>query len=355
MRREMKLNMGWFLPTNGDSRTFGEPELPRSLENFLHVAQSAEAAGFEYILTPVGSTCWDAWTSASFIAASTKKIKPLVAIKPGFIHPVAHARMISTFSRFTNGRLLLNLIAGLSEKESVAEGQLASKEARYRQLKEEVVLIKRLLSEKEISFAGEFHSVEGPVILPGAGSERCPNFYLGGGSDDALEISAEHSSVHLFWGDYPSKIQEQIKEILARSKKYARSNELTFAMRLQIICRETGTEAWKAAEALIAGSEERARQKQERDQRLNSVANARQQELASVQDHKLTPHLWTGLNSVRAGAGVAVVGSPKQVRNQLMEFVEAGCSGFCLSGYPHADEARIFGEHVMPLLKNHAR
>jgi alkanesulfonate monooxygenase SsuD/methylene tetrahydromethanopterin reductase-like flavin-dependent oxidoreductase (luciferase family) len=42
----------------------------------------------------------------------------------------------------------------------------------------------------------------------------------------------------------------------------------------------------------------------------------------------MTPHLWTGINDVRAGAGVAVVGNYKQVAEQLYEFVDAGCSGF---------------------------
>ena len=67
---------------------------------------------------------------------------------------------------------------------------------------------------------------------------------------------------------------------------------------------------------------------------------------------KIHPHLWTGISTVRAGAGIAVVGSPKQVANTLDEFVDAGCSSFCLSGYPHAEAARIFSSKVMPHFEN---
>jgi len=44
------------------------------------------------------------------------------------------------------------------------------------------------------------------------------------------------------------------------------------------------------------------------------------------------------------------VGNPQQVANQLKEFIDAGCTGFCLSGYPHHTEAERFGRLVMPLL-----
>ncbi|MNP48216.1 Alkanesulfonate monooxygenase [compost metagenome] len=82
----------------------------------------------------------------------------------------------------------------------------------------------------------------------------------------------------------------------------------------------------------------------------NSVASQRAAELSNTVGRKMTPHLWTGITEVRPGAGVAVVGNPAQVAAQLMEFVEAGCSGFCLSGYPHHEEAERFGRLVMPLL-----
>ena len=68
----------------------------------------------------------------------------------------------------------------------------------------------------------------------------------------------------------------------------------------------------------------------------------------SGDDMKLGPHLWARISKVRAGAGIAVVGNPEQVAETLNEFVEAGCRSFCLSGYPHAQAARIFAEKVMP-------
>jgi alkanesulfonate monooxygenase len=350
MSQTIPLSMGWFCPTLGDTSAFGEAAstIPQSIEHFERVAVAAENAGFDYMLVPVTPLCWDAWVTASFLVSRTSKLKALVAIKPGFIHPVAQAKMIATFDQLSNGRIYINLIAGLSEKDAVAEGQLASKEERYEQLEEEVILIKRLLSEEQVEFQGKYFKVDRPAIIPKSVQKPSPAIFLGGGSDQAAEISARHSAIHLFWGDYPERIGEQIVQIRARAAKYGRENEIRFAMRLQIICRETEEAAWDAAYRLVAGAEDWKQKVKALE--MNSVANQRQRELSTTVGSKMTPHLWTGITEVRPGAGVAVVGNPQQVAAQLQAFVDVGCSGFCLSGYPHHEEVELFGRLVMPLL-----
>jgi alkanesulfonate monooxygenase len=351
MQDDGKLSLGWFCPTNGDTTAFGDPakSVPQSAEHFLRVARAAEDAGFDYILVPVTNTCWDAWVVATFIASNTRTLKPLVAVKPGFIHPVAQAKMLATFGRMFGGRIYINLIAGLSEKEAHAEGQLVSKTERYEQLDEEITIIKRLLSEEAVEFNGKHHHVHGPLITPKSPWPAHPPIFLGGGSEQAADISARHSDVHLFWGDYPAKIAEQVAQMRARAARYGRADKLRFAMRLQVICRENEADAWEAAHTLVEGADEARERRVTRT--TNSAADQRMRELSNVPGSKLTPHLWTGITEVRAGAGVAVVGNPRQVADQLLEFVDAGCSGFCLSGYPHDQEAEIFGRLVRPLLK----
>ena len=125
-------------------------------------------------------------------------------------------------------------------------------------------------------------------------------------------------------------------------------------MRLQIIWRrETEDEAWAAADQLIAGADVGWKE-QVKTMMAESVANLRQKELSKTVGRKMTPHLWTGITEARPCAGVAVVGNPKQVAAQLQELIDVGCSGFCLSGYPHHEEAERFGRLVMPLFQNRA-
>ena len=127
-------------------------------------------------------------------------------------------------------------------------------------------------------------------------------------------------------------------------------------MRLQVICGDTEEEAWASAYELVGSTEGiqlanmRASKSSAEGIRRTSEANRQVWKLLeeSGEDMKLGPHLWAGISRVRAGAGIAVVGTPDQIAGTLESFVEAGCSSFCLSGYPHAKAARIFAEKVLP-------
>ena len=47
-----------------------------------------------------------------------------------------------------------------------------------------------------------------------------------------------------------------------------------------------------------------------------------------------------------------MVGNPEQVAATLQEYVDAGCTSFCLSGYTHARMARMVSEKVLPFFKD---
>jgi alkanesulfonate monooxygenase len=83
----------------------------------------------------------------------------------------------------------------------------------------------------------------------------------------------------------------------------------------------------------------------------DSQADNRMKQLAQAEGYRIGPHLWSGIGAVRPGAGVAIVGDPQQVADTIHDFVDIGCTEFCLSGYPHDVEAERFGKIVMPLLK----
>src|SRR6185369_529891 len=74
------LEFGWYLPTHGDTTAYGlmEAQIAGSPELCDRVVQAAEAAGFEYLLIPVGSVCWEAWITGAFMAARSSTIKPLI-------------------------------------------------------------------------------------------------------------------------------------------------------------------------------------------------------------------------------------------------------------------------------------
>ena len=131
---QMKLH--WFLPTGGDSRDIlPDPDRPgqrQPTHDYLaQVALAAEAAGFEAMLTPCGTGCEDAWITTATLLGVTKRIKFLVAFRPGLLSPTLAAQMASTYQRMSGGRMLVNIVTGAEPRELHRFGDYADKETRY--------------------------------------------------------------------------------------------------------------------------------------------------------------------------------------------------------------------------------
>ena len=355
------ITFGWFLPSSGDTTCLADPaaKIPQSRALFDEIVEAVDTGGYKYLLIPVNTTCWEATVLASYYVAKTRNVAPLIALRAGYTNPALAARMFATLDQMSNGRLCINLIAGLNDDDAAADGVRDPKIVRYEKMDEEVAIMKRLWQSTEpIGFEGKHYQVN-QVVEPKPFQQPHPPFFLGGGSPQAAEISAKHSTVHLFWGDKPEVIARKVKEMRALAAKYGRENAINFGMRLQIICRDTEAEAWAEAHRLIAGAKKfnfvnlRTGAAAVEGIRRTSEANRRVWELLeeSGDSLKIHPHLWTGISTVRVGAGIAVVGNPAQVAATLQEFVDAGCNTFCLSGYPHAEAARDFTRKVMPLFK----
>ena len=158
-----KLEFGWFLPTAGDTTAYGvaSAQIAPSLELFDKVTAAAEAAGFEYMLVPVQTACWEAWISSAMMVARSKSIRMLVAARPSYINPVLMAKMVAAFDQLSGGRICINLIAGQSEQENASEGIKWAKEERYEIMEEEVSLLKLLWTQPSVTFDGKFYQLEG--------------------------------------------------------------------------------------------------------------------------------------------------------------------------------------------------
>ncbi len=347
-----RLEFGWFLPTAGDTTAYGKADalIAPSLELFDRVVQSAEAAGFEYMLVPVQTACWEAWISSAMMVARSKSMRMLVAARPSYINPVLLAKMISAFDQLSGGRICINLIAGQSEAENASEGVKYGKAERYEIMDEEVSILKALWTTRgPVNFDGKFYQLKGAQIRPQPLQKPHPRFYLGGGSKQAWEISAKHSDVHLFWGDTYERIRANMAEIRQMAAAHGRETEIGFGMRLQVVCRETEKEAWDFAHGLVAHASE-AQKAFVKERFATSEANRRVRELAAIGE-TIEKNLWTGITQVRPGAGIAVVGDPEQCADTLQKFIDLGCHSFCLSGYLHDEEAERFGKWIMPLLR----
>src|SRR6185312_16254077 len=81
----------WFIPTHGDGRYLASTEGAREtdLPYLKQIAQAADDLGYFGVLLPTGRSCEDSWVIASALAPWTKRLRFLVAVRPGLQEPAA--------------------------------------------------------------------------------------------------------------------------------------------------------------------------------------------------------------------------------------------------------------------------
>src|SRR5215469_15727397 len=180
----MSLVFHWFLPTSGDGRgivgrghsiplvggTAGPSPLaagarsaarPPDIDYLGQIARSAEQLGFTGVLTPTGTWCEDAWLSTAALISQTKRLKFLVAFRPGLIAPTLAAQMSATYQRLSRGRLLLNVVTGGEDGEQRRFGDFLSHDERYARTGEFLNIVRGAWNGRPYNFTGEHYQVEG--------------------------------------------------------------------------------------------------------------------------------------------------------------------------------------------------
>ncbi len=349
----MKMEILWFIPTHGDGHYLGTPTGGRSFKYpyLKQIAQAADQLGYTGVLLPTGRSCQDPWITASALAAETRYLKFLVAVRPGLMQPPVAARMASALDHISEGRLLINVVAGGDPVELAGDGVFLSHDERYQQTDEFMKVWKSLLEGDDVNFDGEHIRVENSSLLFPAYQSPRPPIYFGGSSEAGQEVAAEHTDVYLTWGEPLEQVKEKIASVKAKAEKKGRT--VRFGIRLHVIVRETEAEAWEAAERLIKYVDDDVIAKAQTTlSRQDSTGQRRMFELHKGDRSKLeiSPNLWAGVGLTRGGAGTALVGSPESVAARIKEYQEIGIESFIFSGYPHLEEAYHFAELVFPLL-----
>ena len=343
----------WFLPTHGDGRYLGTSTGARhvTLGYLGQIARAADELGYFGVLLPTGKSCEDSWVVASAMVPLTRRLRFLVAVRPGLNEPAMSARMAATLDRLSEGRLLINVVAGGDPAELRGDGVWLDHEARYAATDEFLHIWRRLMQGETVDFRGQHMAIEGGKLLYPPVQAPYPPLYFGGSSPAGQAVAAEHVDVYLTWGEPPEAVGEKIAAM--RAQAAGRGRALSFGIRLHVIVRETSAAAWREAEALIEHLDDASiAMAQKAFAKFDSVGQQRMARLHGGRRDKLevSPNLWAGVGLVRGGAGTALVGDPHQVAARMREYMDLGIDRFILSGYPHLEECYRFAELVFPLL-----
>jgi alkanesulfonate monooxygenase len=370
-----RINLHWYLPTNGDSRGltgsgndsqvigFAGGFRPPTLSYLAEVARAAEAQPFHAVLTPTGTWCEDAWIATAALSRETKRLKFLVAFRPGLISPTLVAHQAATFQRVTDGRLLLNVVTGGDRFEQARLGDHLDHDGRYERTAEFIQVLRGVTDEQQqapFSFKGKHYDIREARI--NTAPFGLPEIFFGGASSAATEVATSHADVYLVWGRQPGLEADNIAKLKAQAA--AKSRDLKFGVRLHVISRDTESEAWAVADKLMSWiSPEQVTKARDLASKSEAVGQSNMSALhadlkslpKSARELQIHPGVWSGYGLVRGGAGTALVGSHEQVAELIEAYHDAGFDHFILSGQPHLEEAWHFGEGAAALLKSRGR
>lgn len=307
----------------------------------------AEALGFDSVLVAQhtmnpydeGRDQLEAWTASAALAALTRRIEIVTAIKPGLYHPVVLAKMALQIEHVSEGRFGINLVNAWNRAEFERAGlPFPAHDERYAYGREWIGLVDRLMRGERVSVEGRHFRVEDYQLRP-AGTHRArPTIYVGGESEPARALVADHGDVWFINGQPLEDVAALIADLARRP---AAAGRLRYGLSAFVIVRETDGEAHaEHARLLDLGR---------RDEALRADTRART-DAASVMfaktDAAASRHIGTN-----GGTAAGLVGSYETVAERIRAFHAAGIELFMLQFQPFEPEMRRFAHHVISRLR----
>ncbi|MDH7785381.1 alkanesulfonate monooxygenase [Ochrobactrum sp. 19YEA23] len=320
-------------------------------------ALAHEEAGFDSVLVGMHSWSPDPWMIASHILRITRKLKVLVAHRPGTVQPTLAARQAITLDRLAGGgRLGLHIITGAPGGELQRDGDTLADDLRYERTAEYIDVLRKVwTADQPFDHAGPYYSVK-----QGFSSVRPlaqPAISFAGSSAGALAAGPGRTDYYMVWGEPLAASKATFDELHGLANE--RGRPLTISVSLRAIIGESEDKAWKKAEdiynraaselATVGTAEGNLKQMEQKADSVGAIkldAIARQ---GDVQDERL----WLGFTRLvgRGGSTATLVGTLDQVTDSYLQYYQLGASAFYLRGWEIAADARKYGRQLIPALR----
>ena len=341
------LRLGIWAPVHGPRAALGDPQEPfdASWEHNRAAVVEAEALGFDSTLLAQHTVNphlpthdqLDAWAAAAALAALTRRIEIIAAIKPYIHHPVFLAKMALQIENISGGRFGINLVNASNsaefEKAGIAFGQ---HDARYDYGREWLSIVSRLVAGETVTHEGRHFSIHDYRLTPRDLHRERPAIYVGGESEPARALAADHADVWFINGQPLANVADLIADLRSRPRA---GTPLRFGLSAFVIARETEAQADDEYRRLVA---------------LTSQApgvhelHRRKADPNAVMFQTIAKSAHVGTNG---GTAAGLIGSYAQVSERMLAFHRAGIELFMLQFQPLRSEMRRFAAEVMPRLR----
>lgn len=345
----MPVEINGLLNHNVSSETHPLPFETFDPDGIARMARLHDEWGYDKVLVANAAMMPDNFTIAGYVAAHTKRLGVMLAHRPGFIPPTMAARMLATLDRLMPGRVGVHIITAASDEETQADGDYITKVERYDRAREYIGLLRRMWSEqapfshegKWFRFTGGFAAVKPQAQIP---------VYFGGMSPAALAVAGECCDCFATLSDTVEGMTEVVGKVRAEAAAYGRMPR--FLMSIRVILADTEEAAWARADAIrdaVAANMGKLA--------VNAPAakadGFRRTEALAQRGDRLEKCFWNGINQLRGGQSNsgALVGTPEQLVDALMDYYRAGVSGFILRGFDPVEDVIAIGRDIIPAFR----
>jgi len=207
-----------------------------------NVAAWSDEAGCTGMLIYTDNGIVDPWLVAQTVLQSTRKLSPLVAVQPVYMHPYTAAKMVASLAFLHGRRIHLNMLAGGFKNDLVALGDVTPHDERYARTVEYTLVLRRLLeADAPVTFEGRYYQVQNLRMAPALPSELFPGLLISGSSEAGRQAAIAIGATAV---EYPKPLTES-----NASGAGSTPGEGRRGIRVGIIARADAEEAWRIAYA----------------------------------------------------------------------------------------------------------
>jgi len=300
------------------------------LGNVIDVAHWSEEVGCEGILVYTDNSLVDPWLVAQIIIQNTRRLCPLVAVQPAYMHPYAVAKMVSSLGHLYGRKIYLNMVAGGFKNDLAALNDTTPHDKRYARLVEYTTIIQELLkSPSPLTYRGEFYAVDKLRMTPPLAADLMPGVFVSGSSDAGLAAASVLGATAI---KYPQPAENEPEDPMKSS-----------GVRVGIVARASGEEAWRVAQERFPGDRKGQLTHQLAMKTSDSAWHQQLSQMARSAPGEDNPYWLWPFENYKTFCPY-LVGSYERVALELSKYIGRGFSTFILDIPPAREELEHIGE-----------
>jgi len=301
---------------------------PDYVASVVEAARWSEDVGCEGMLVYTDNGIVDPWLVSQVILQNTRRICPLIAVQPIYMHPYTVAKMIASFGYLHRRRIYLNMLAGGFKNDLLALGDTTPHDDRYLRTTEYTQIVRALLEGRgPVTFEGKYYTLRNCRMTPPLDPALFPGILISGSSPAGVEAARAIGGVAIKYPKPPGEEQET-----------PRQAGVECGFRVGIVARDSDGDAWRVARERFPED----RKGQITQQLAMKVSDSHWHKQLAARDPAVpedSPY-WLGPFHNYSTFCPYLVGSHERVAKELAGYLQAGFRTLVLDIPPAEEDLR---------------